>query len=178
MIHKTRGIVFHAIKYSETSIITKIYTEKFGLQSYIVRGARKPKARLKASLFQPLSLLELEVYYKQKSTLQNIKEARSAHIFTSIPFDVRKSSIVLFLSDVLTKAIKEEETNRELFHYLDSMIRQFDIQKEYFADLFVESKLIIELKACKALAPEHTAQLLGYLRACHVEHGLLVHPVK
>ena len=45
---------------------------------------------------------------------------------------------------------------------------------EYFADLFVESKLIIELKACKALAPEHTAQLLGYLRACHVEHGLLV----
>ena len=45
---------------------------------------------------------------------------------------------------------------------------------EYFADLFVESKLIVELKACKALAPEHTAQLLGYLRACHVEHGLLI----
>ena len=45
---------------------------------------------------------------------------------------------------------------------------------EYFADLFVESKLIVELKACKTLAPEHIAQLLGYLRACHVEHGLLV----
>ena len=45
---------------------------------------------------------------------------------------------------------------------------------EYFADLFVESKLIVELKACKALASEHTAQLLGYLRACHIEHGLLV----
>ena len=45
---------------------------------------------------------------------------------------------------------------------------------EYFVDLFVESKLIVELKACKALAPEHTAQLLGYLRACHIEHGLLV----
>ena len=45
---------------------------------------------------------------------------------------------------------------------------------EYFADLFVDSKLIVELKACKALASEHTAQLLGYLRACHIEHGLLV----
>ena len=45
---------------------------------------------------------------------------------------------------------------------------------EYFADLFVESKIIVELKACKALAPEHTAQLLGYLRACQVEHGLLI----
>jgi len=45
---------------------------------------------------------------------------------------------------------------------------------EYFVDLFVESKLIVELKACKALAPEHTAQLLGYLRACQIEHGLLI----
>ena len=45
---------------------------------------------------------------------------------------------------------------------------------EYFADLFIGSKLIVELKACKALAPEHTAQLLGYLRACHIEHGLLI----
>jgi len=45
---------------------------------------------------------------------------------------------------------------------------------EYFADLFVESRIIVELKACKALAPEHTAQLLGYLRACQVEHGLLI----
>ena len=45
---------------------------------------------------------------------------------------------------------------------------------EYFVDLFVEDCLIVELKACKTLASEHTAQLLGYLRACHVEHGLLV----
>ena len=45
---------------------------------------------------------------------------------------------------------------------------------EYFADLFVENCLIVELKACKALAPEYIAQLLGYLRACHVEHGLLI----
>lgn len=45
---------------------------------------------------------------------------------------------------------------------------------EYFADLFVESQLVVELKACKVLAPEHTAQLLGYLRACRMEHGLLI----
>ncbi len=45
---------------------------------------------------------------------------------------------------------------------------------EYFADLFVEDCLIVELKACKGLAPEHIAQLLGYLRACQIEHGLLV----
>jgi GxxExxY protein len=45
---------------------------------------------------------------------------------------------------------------------------------EYLADLFVEDRLIVELKACKSLANEHAAQLLGYLRACGIEHGLLI----
>jgi GxxExxY protein len=45
---------------------------------------------------------------------------------------------------------------------------------DYYADLFVERMLLVELKACKALADEHTAQLLGYLRACQMEHGLLI----
>jgi GxxExxY protein len=45
---------------------------------------------------------------------------------------------------------------------------------DYFADLLVEGRLIIELKACKALGDEHVAQLLGYLRACRMEHGLLI----
>ena len=45
---------------------------------------------------------------------------------------------------------------------------------DFYADLFVENKLIVEIKACKAIAPEHTAQLLGYLRATEIEHGLLI----
>jgi GxxExxY protein len=57
-------------------------------------------------------------------------------------------------------------------------LRVFDedgtILGDFFADLFVDNRLIIELKACKALADEHTAQLLGYLRASRLEHGLLI----
>ena len=45
---------------------------------------------------------------------------------------------------------------------------------DFRADLFVEGKLIVELKACNTLINEHTAQLLGYLRACHVRHGMLI----
>jgi len=45
---------------------------------------------------------------------------------------------------------------------------------DFYADLFVENKLIVEIKACKALSPEHTAQILGYLRATEIEHGLLI----
>jgi len=45
---------------------------------------------------------------------------------------------------------------------------------EYYADLFVEECLLVELKACKALVNEHTAQILGYLRASRLQHGLLI----
>jgi GxxExxY protein len=45
---------------------------------------------------------------------------------------------------------------------------------DFYADLFVDNRLIIEVKACKALANEHIAQLLGYLRACRIENGLLI----
>jgi len=133
MIHKTRGIVFHSFKYSETSLITRIYTDRFGLQGYLVRGARKPRAKLRASLFQPLNILEMEVYHKEKSTLQNIKEAHQAYIFESIPFDVHKGSISMFMGDILSKAIREEEANAGLFDFLYNMILKLDRQKEEIA---------------------------------------------
>ena len=134
MIHKVRGIVFHSLKYAETSLIARIYTDKFGLQSYMIKGARKPRAKLKASLFQPLTLLELEVYHKDKSSLQNIREARTAYVFSSTPFDIRKSSVTMFLSDLLTKTIKEEEANPGLFQFLDVMIQKLDQLDDGIAD--------------------------------------------
>lgn len=126
MIHKVRGIVFHAIRYGDSSLITRVYTDKLGLQSYLVRGARKPRAKLRVSLFQPLNILEMEVYHREKSSLQNIREARPARIFESIPFDIRKSSIAMFLGDVMTKSIREEEANPDLFLFLDHMITRLD----------------------------------------------------
>ena len=45
---------------------------------------------------------------------------------------------------------------------------------EYFADLFVDGRLIVELKACRTLCPEHTAQILGYLKSSRLDDGLLI----
>lgn len=45
---------------------------------------------------------------------------------------------------------------------------------EYIADLLIEFPLLVELKAVKTISDEHIAQILGYMRACRVEHGLLV----
>lgn len=134
MLHHTRGIVFHQLKYSETSLIVKIYTEQFGIQSYLLRGIRGKKAKLKPALFQHLSLVDLVVYHKEKKEIQNLKEVKIAVPFQQIPFDVRKGSILIFLNEVLYKVIKEEEPNPDLFAFLFNAIQILDNDTENTAD--------------------------------------------
>jgi DNA repair protein RecO (recombination protein O) len=133
MLHQTRGIALHATKYSETSSVIKIYTELFGLQSYLVKGIRKQHARLKPGLFQPLTLLDLVVYHKEKSTLQNLKEAHFSHPYQTIPFDIRKSSIALFINELVYKSIHEEEPHPELFSFLYDACLHLDRTEEGLA---------------------------------------------
>jgi DNA repair protein RecO (recombination protein O) len=124
MYQNTKGIVISTIKYGETSIISKIYTENFGLQSYIVNGVRKRKGG--SGYYQPLNILDLVVYHKNNSQLQRIKEVKNPMAFKSIPFHILKSSIALFIAEVLSKCLKEEEENPALFGFLESSIVEFD----------------------------------------------------
>jgi len=134
MIYKTRGIVLRTINYSDTSIISKIYTEQSGIQSYLIKGARRKKAGIKANLFQPLSLLELVVYRKEKKQLQNLKEARPEIHFTSIPYDSSKTSILFFLNELLLKCLHEEENNSELFSFLHESVQTLDSAENNFSN--------------------------------------------
>jgi DNA repair protein RecO (recombination protein O) len=126
MYYSTRGIVFRQTKYSDTSLVVRILTEEMGLRSYIIKGARGPKAKIKASLFQPLTLLELIVSQKEKSDLQHIREARVTYPYQSIHQDIRKSSILLFLDELLYKSIQEEAVNAELTAIFDHLILLID----------------------------------------------------
>jgi DNA repair protein RecO (recombination protein O) len=118
MYQTTRGIVFHQTKYSDTSLVVKILTEEAGLGSYIIKGVRSPKSKIKASLFQPLNLLELVVSRKEKSELNHIREAHVIHPYREIPDNIRKSSILLFLNELMYKSIQEEAVNDNLFQFI------------------------------------------------------------
>lgn len=118
MLYATRGIVFHTVRYAETSLIAKLYTSQFGLRSYLIKGVHTPRSRFKPALFQPLSLLELVVYNKERNSLQTIKEVQLNHPYQSVHLDIRKSAIALFICELAYKAIREEEPNRELFDFL------------------------------------------------------------
>ncbi len=126
MLHKTKGIVLHTIKFTETSVITKIYTEAFGLRSYIVNGVRNKGAKSKASLFSPMTILDLEIYHRENKNLQRLKDYRPAYIYKSFSHDMIKNSIALFLAEVLYKTIREEEANSELYHFIESSFITLD----------------------------------------------------
>jgi DNA repair protein RecO (recombination protein O) len=126
MLHKTTGIVLRTIKYSETSIITNIYTRSHGLLSFIVNGVRSSRSKQKASAFQPMMMLELEIYFREQKNLLRIKEYRHHYIYRSIPFDVLKSSIALFYLDVLNRVIKEHEKSESLYAFVEQAFLHLD----------------------------------------------------
>lgn len=130
MLTKTRGIVLHVVRYGDNSLISTIYTQDFGRQSFLVNAAHGPRSKNKAALLQPLFLLEMEVYYKQNREVQRIKEFRSAAPYHSIPFNIIKSTQAIFLAEVLFKILQEEESFPQLFDFLENSLLYYDSMEE------------------------------------------------
>ena len=139
MLHKTQGIVFKYIKYRESSIIVSIFTEAFGIQSYVVNGVRSSKStNNKIALFQPLTCLDLVVYFKESSSLHRISEIKCNPPFRSIPIDIRKSSIALFLTEFLSKIIKEQHDTETLFTFIQQSVLVLDHLDNGFENFHIQ----------------------------------------
>lgn len=134
MLHKTRGIVFKVTDYGESSVIAQVYTEKFGLQSYIVNGAKKPKAKIHRNMLQPLHLLDMVAYHKANGSVQRIAELKNAPVLQSIPYDMIKSSLTMFLNEVLYKSIKQQSGDEHLFNFIFHAIELLDNQPHSVAN--------------------------------------------
>ena len=124
MYLQTRGIVLSSLRYKETSIISKIYTAQKGIQSYVANGVRKKNGG--KVYYQPLNIVELTAYYKKNNAIHRIREIKSPIVYSSIPFHVLKSSVALFLGEVLSKCLKEEEENLGLYRFLEESLIKFD----------------------------------------------------
>jgi DNA repair protein RecO (recombination protein O) len=163
MIYKTRGISLHYIRYGERSIIARVYTEKFGLQSYIVNGIRSPKAQIRMALFQPLSLLDLVVYHNKKKDIQRISEIKFLENRHSIPFNMYKISIALFLTEFLGKAIRQEGQNITLFEFLINSIRYFEGQEKDFENFHLI--FLLKLSSFLGIKPISAASLAAEINS-------------
>lgn len=117
MLRNTEGLVLHTTKYSETSVVAKIFTRELGVRSYLIKGVRSAGGRNKQNLLQPLSHLELTVYDNPKRNLQYIKEMRPARHYNRLDGDSIGMALVFFMDEVLYKSLREAEPNEALFDY-------------------------------------------------------------
>jgi DNA repair protein RecO (recombination protein O) len=127
-LHKTKGIVLRGVKYGETSLIVSIYTELFGIQSYLVNGVRTStrKGPGKANLFQPAAILDLVVYHNDLKNLQRLREFKWGVLYQHIFFDVIKNAVALFMVELLQKCIKQPEPNADLFYFIEDAFLHLD----------------------------------------------------
>lgn len=127
MTHKTKGIVLKAVKYGETSLVVTIFTELFGVQTYMVNGVRtsKPSAA-KANHFQPAALLDLVVYHHEQKSIQRIREFRFAFLYQHILSNVIKNSVASFMVELLYKCLKQPEGHTDLFNFCEDAFRRLD----------------------------------------------------
>jgi len=126
MISSTEGVVIHTLKYGDTSIIARIFTRKLGMQSYLVRGVRKARSSKKQYLFQPLTMVQMVVSHREKSGLHYIKEIQLLDPYHSIPCEVKKTSLAIFLAEILSHALKNQEANEGLFLFLRTALLHLD----------------------------------------------------
>ena len=121
MLISTKGIVLHQLKYGETSLICRVYTEKLGLVSYIINGVRSIKSKGKAIILQPGNIIELEVDHRENKSLQYVKEFKLATIYVHLSSNIIKTSVCLFMLELLNNTIKEHEFIEGSFLHLDRL---------------------------------------------------------
>ena len=137
MLEKTRGIILNQIKYTDSGIVARLYTRKFGRQSFLIKGMRNKKAGKHNILFQPMFILDLEMYYKASREMQVLKEFSVSFTPYDIHSNIKKSCVAIFLGEVLTSVLKEESPHEELFDYIEDSIIYFERCKEGFANFHI-----------------------------------------
>lgn len=122
MIVSTQGIAIKSIPYKESSTIVSVYTEAFGIKSYIVKGGRQKNASVRSALFQPLQILNLVVYENPKNNLQTIKEATLGDSLINIHTDIVRTTLAFFITEVVHLSLKEENKDTEIYSFLKQTI--------------------------------------------------------
>lgn len=174
MITTTKAIVLSAIKYKDSSLIVTCYTVEFGVQSYILHHVLKSKkSKINPAYFQVLSQLEIQVNIKQNQSLQKISEVRLNHTYVSLQTNIYKSTVALFIAEILHSCLKEEEQNKELYNYLEAALLWYDIH-EFNANFH----LLFLLKLSKHLGIYPDVNNLNNNFFCHEQNNAKINQTK
>jgi len=137
MIVKTKGIILHQIKYTDSGIVVQTYTREYGRLSFLVKGLRNKKSGKHASLFQSLFIHDMVFYYKPSRSMQVLKEFSVSYSPSDIYMNIKKSCIAVFLGEVMNSILREESPHPQLYDFIDSSIRYFDACSTGYANFHI-----------------------------------------
>lgn len=133
--YKAKGIVLHSVKYGDNALVLYLLTDLLGRQTYMVQGVRSKKGKgNRAALFQPMFVVDFVGLTSPKMEMHRMKDIRNAMPLSTVPFDVRKSTISLFMAEVLYRLVREVEANSPLFDFIIHSIVCLDKMEEGVAN--------------------------------------------
>lgn len=151
MLATSPAFVLKTTNYSETSVIAKVYTREWGLQSVMIKGVRSAKSRNKQNLLQPLSYVDISMYRNEKKQIQFAKEVRPYKQWKNTPFDYEKTAITFFINELLYKTIREEASDVQMFDFIDECLSTLDQRQKSLADFPI--RFLIKASAMFGFAP-------------------------
>ena len=133
--YKARGIVLHTVKYGDTGMIAYLYTDLFGRKNYIINGIRSAKSKNnRAAIFQPMFLLDFEGMEMSHSDLHKMKDITMSVKLSSIVYNPVKSTIALFMAEVIYKLVREQDQNISLFEFINDSVTALENMEEGIAN--------------------------------------------
>lgn len=129
MIRKTEAIVLNTRKFGDTSLITSMYTRNFGRQNYLIKGYRSTRAKKRHSYFQPMSIIEVVLYYKENRDLQIVTESSNRYFFQTMQTDPVRITLGMVVMEIFYQSVREEERNDALFEFLQRVLVMMDQQE-------------------------------------------------
>ncbi len=130
MLTRTKAILLHHVRYSDSSLIAHFYTQEYGRLSVMVKGISSKRGSARFNYFQPLNIFNTELYYYENRELHNLKEMSLAYIPKRISGDIHRTTVAMFISELLYNVIREEDVNRMLFDFIESSVISLDEMNE------------------------------------------------
>ncbi len=115
---QSKGVVLGSLKYGDKSRIVRIYTEQFGVLSFLINSTSSKRSIVRSSMLLPLTLLDFEHTHRGEGKLERIKEARMDLTYTSIPYEPERNAVALFLAELFQKVLQSEESRPEKFNFV------------------------------------------------------------
>ncbi len=126
MLTRTKAILLHHVRYSDNSLIAHFYTQEYGRLPVMVKGISSKRGTARFNYFQPLNIFNTELYYYENREMHNLKEMTLAYIPKRIHGDIHRTSVAMFISELLNNVIREEDVNRLLFEFIESSVISLD----------------------------------------------------